>query len=86
VIQGDSFNRSRIATVVCVALSSNVAQAGVPGNVLLKAKATGLSKDSVALASQLLTLDRGALSACAGRLPPAALVEVLAGVQLVLGL
>lgn len=35
VIQCDAFNRSRIATVVCVPLTSNTGLAEVPGNVLL---------------------------------------------------
>ena len=47
VVQGDSFNRSRIATVVCVALTSNLKLAAAPGNVLVAARSSGLSKDSV---------------------------------------
>ncbi len=35
VIQGDGLNRSRMATVVCVALTSNLKWASAPGNVLL---------------------------------------------------
>jgi hypothetical protein len=37
-----------------------------PGNVLLKAKATGLPKDSVANVSQIVALDRGVLGTRAG--------------------
>ena len=48
VVQGDAFNRSRIATVVCVVLTSQLKWADAPGNVLLSARATGLPKDSVA--------------------------------------
>ena len=58
VVQGDAFNRSRISTVVCVALTSNLRWAEAPGNVLLSARLTGLPKDSVANVSQLVTLDR----------------------------
>jgi len=56
VAQGDALNRSRIRTVVCVPLTSNLVWADAPGNVLLPAKATGLSRDSVANASQLVAL------------------------------
>jgi hypothetical protein len=35
IVQGDAFNRSRIATVVCVPLTSNLRWADAPGNVLL---------------------------------------------------
>jgi mRNA interferase MazF len=48
VVQGDALNRSRIATVVCVALTSNLKWADAPGNVLLPASVTGLPKESVA--------------------------------------
>jgi|GEM_PF-4507431 len=54
----------------------------LPGNVLLPAKATGLPKDSVAVVSQIVTLDRGVLSARVGRLAEARLDDVLAGILL----
>jgi mRNA interferase MazF len=52
VVQGDSLNRSRVATVVCVPLTSNLRWSGAPGNVLLAARATGLPQDSVANVSR----------------------------------
>jgi mRNA interferase MazF len=42
VIQGDALNRSRIATVVCVPLTSNLRWADAPGNVALSKGVTGL--------------------------------------------
>ncbi len=62
VVQSDSFNRSKIATVVCVALTTNLRWADAPGNVLLTAEVTGLPKDSVANVSQIMTVDRGSNS------------------------
>ena len=85
VVQGDPFNRSRLATVVCVALTSNLRWADAPGNVLLPAKATGLPKDSVANVSQVVTLDRASLTERAGVLADKKLELVLLGVDLVLG-
>jgi mRNA interferase MazF len=85
VVQGEAFNRSRIATVVCVPLTGNLRWAEAPGNVLLTSSVTGLPKDSVANVSQLVTLDRGVLSGCAGRLPKAKLQLVLLGIDVVLG-
>jgi mRNA interferase MazF len=85
VVQGDAFNRSRIASVVCVALTSNLRWADAPGNVLLAARATGLPKDSVANVSQLVTLDREALTECVGALPAKKLELVLLGIDIVLG-
>ena len=85
VVQGSAFNRSRIATVVCVPLTSNLRWADAPGNVLLPARSTGLGRDSVANVSQLVTLDREALTERAGRLSAKQLSLVFVGVDLVLG-
>jgi mRNA interferase MazF len=85
VVQSDSFNRSRIATVVCVALTSNTRWAEAPGNVLLSAKATGLPKDSVANVSQLVTLDKASLTDRVGSLSDKKLELVLSGIDVVLG-
>jgi len=85
VVQGDAFNRSRIATVVCVALTSNPRWADAPGNVLLTARATGLPKDSVANVSQLVTIDREALTERVGALPAKKTELVLLGIDIVLG-
>jgi mRNA interferase MazF len=85
VVQGDTFNRSRIATVVCVALTSNLKWRDAPGNVYLDAGLTGLPKDSVVNVSAIVTLDKSALTECAGRLPPNKLQLVLAGIDIVLG-
>jgi len=85
VVQGDAFNRSRIATVVCVPLTSNLRWAEAPGNVRLGARLTGLPKDSVANVSQLVTLDREALTERVGVLPAKKLELVLLGIDVVLG-
>jgi mRNA interferase MazF len=85
VVQGDSFNRSRISTVVCVPLTSNVRLANAPGNVLLSAHATGLPRDSVANVSQIVTLDKDDLTDYVGDVSRGHLALVLAGIDLVLG-
>jgi len=85
VVQGDSFNRSRIATVVCVPLTSNRQWAGAPGNVMLKAKETGLDRDSVANASGVVALDKAQLDERVGRVSERKLKLVLAGIDVVLG-
>ncbi len=85
VVQGEAFNRSRIATVVCVALTSNLRWAEAPGNVVLEAGLTGLPKDSVANVSQIVTLDRGALTERVGALPADKLELLLLGIDIVLG-
>ena len=85
VVQSDAMNRSRIATVVCVALTSIVKWAGAPGNVLLASVATGLPKDSVANVSQIVTLDETLLTERAGKLSRKKLDSVLSGIDVVPG-
>jgi mRNA interferase MazF len=85
VVQCDAFNRSKIATVVCVPLTGNLRWATAPGNVLLAATTTGLERDSVANVSQVLTLDRADLTERVGRLGKAKLSAVLSGIDVVLG-
>ena len=84
VVQGNPLNRSRVATVVCVPLTSNLRWAEAPGNVLLRARSTGLPKDSDANVSQVLTIDRTLLSRQVGRLSSTQLDRVFAGIDIVL--
>jgi mRNA interferase MazF len=41
-MQGDALNRSRLATTVCVPLTTNLRRAEAPGNLLLAARLTNL--------------------------------------------
>jgi mRNA interferase MazF len=86
VVQADAFNRSRIATVIAVVLTSNLRLVEAPGNVLLAARESGLPRDSVANVSQVVTLDRAELVERAGRLSPRLMARVDGGLRLVLGL
>ena len=85
VVQGDALNRSRIATVVCVPLTSNLKWADAPGNVLLAARSTSLSKDSVANVSQIVALDKTTLTERVGKLSAAKVELLLSGINVVLG-
>lgn len=86
VLQADSFNRSRIRTVIGAIVSSNVALLDSPGNVLVRAGTVGLPKDSVVNVAQVVTVDRDYLQAKVGRVSPRLLAKVEAGLRLVLGL
>ncbi len=86
IVQADVFNRSRIATVLGVALTTNTGLAEAPGNVLLTSGETGLPKDSVANISQIVTADKRFLTERVSRLEPRALAPVEAGIRLVLNL
>jgi mRNA interferase MazF len=69
-----------------VPITSNVDRAGIAGNVLLPARASGLPKDSVAVPLGLELIDRSLLGARAGRLPAVLINDIDAGLRAVLGL
>jgi mRNA interferase MazF len=85
VVQGDALNRSHLATVVCVPLTSNLRWADAPGNVPLSGANAGLPRDSVANVSQIVTLDKTLLAERVGRLSASKLELVLTGIDIVLG-
>ena len=85
VVQGDALNRSRLATAVCVPLTSNLRWADAPGNVLLASGTTGLPQDSVANVSQVIALDRNLLDERASKLSRAKLELLLSGLDVILG-
>jgi len=86
VIQANDFNESRINTVVIVAITSNLRLAAAPGNVLGRKKDTGLPRDSVLNASQVLTVDKSRLTERVGVVAPKLLAQVADGLRLVLDL
>lgn len=85
VVQSESLNRSRISTVVCVPLTSNLKWRDAPGNVHLSARSTGLPKDSVANVSQIVTLDKPDLTERVGKISNRNLEAILVGIEVVLG-
>ena len=85
VVQGDSLNASRIATVICVPLTNNLRWANAPGNLSVSARLSGLAKDSVANVSQIISLDKELLTERVGKLPRAKIELLLAGIDVVLG-
>lgn len=86
VIQANAFNESRIHTAIVAAITSNLALASAPGNVRLRPRSSGLSKESVVNVSQILTLDKRLLTERVKRLDESLLADVDAGLRLSLGL
>jgi mRNA interferase MazF len=84
ILQGDALNRSNIATIICVPLTSNLRWADAPGNVVLPSRSTGLPKDSVANVSQIVALDRRVLTEQVGKISRRQLELVLAGLSTIL--
>lgn len=86
IVQADEFNRSRIGTVVAVALTSNSRLGAAPGNVTLSRRESRLARESVANVSQIVTLDRTLLTERVHRVADHLLRRVDEGLRLVLGL
>lgn len=84
IVQADSFNRSKIRTVLCAVITSNTRLADMPGNVLLDRSDSKLPKQSVINVSQVITLDRSVFVEHAGAISVPLLDEVRAGLKLVL--
>ena len=86
IVQAESFNRSRLRTVLAVVMTANPRLLEGPGNVLVPAADAGLPRYSVANVTQVVTLNRGDLIEHVGRLPPRLMARVDAGLRLVLDL
>ena len=84
IVQSDALNRSRIATVICVPLTSNLKWASAPGNLRLSARVTGLPKDSAANVSQIVSVDKALLTERVAKLPASKLELLLSGISLAL--
>jgi len=82
VIQNNVFNRSRINTAVVCALTSNLARAKAPGNVLLDSGEAGLPKQSVVVVSQIFTVDKSELTEHVGKLSGKRVRQILEGIKL----
>ena len=86
VIQSAAFNRSRLATAIVAAVTSNTDRASHPGNVFLPATLSGLTRDSAVNVTSVATIDKSRLEEHIGTLPPHLLAAIDDGLRLVLSL
>ena len=86
VVQADSFNQSRIQTLIVAVVTTNLRLAAVPGNVRLGRVEGGLQEESIVNVSQLLTIDKGYLDERLGSLSAVQMTAVDDGLRLVLSL
>jgi mRNA interferase MazF len=86
VISADTYNRSRLATVLAAVITSNTVLATMPGNVFLPSAATGLPRDSVVNITALVTLNKTDLTDHVGDTPPALVHAVDRGLRRALDL
>jgi mRNA interferase MazF len=86
VLQANPLNESRIATVMAVAVTSNLALADAPGNVRMGKSDSGLGKASVVNVAQLVTIDRSLLTQRVRALPGDVMRAVDEGLRMALAL
>lgn len=82
IVQNNVFNASKINTVVVCAVTSNLARAKAPGNILLKKGEGGLKKESVVNVSQMLTVDKSDLVEKTGAVSPSRIKQIIDGIKL----
>jgi mRNA interferase MazF len=81
VVQDDVFNHSRISTVVVCALTTNLAKATEPGNVLLEPGEGDLPRQSVVVVSQISSVEKSRLRERIGALSDARVEQIIAGLR-----
>ncbi len=86
IIQDDSFNRSKINTIIVIPFTTNLLLENAPGNVFIKKSDSGLSKDSILVVSQITTIDRARLIEPIKKLNKTDLEEIEEGLRLILNL
>ena len=86
IVQNDSFNESRINTVIVAIITSNLNLEAAPGNVLIEQRVSMLSNDSIVNVSQVLTIDRSLLTEVVSKLPDRIMDTIDDGLRLVMNL
>ena len=86
IIQANSYNDSRLSTVLVAVITSNTGLAAMPGNVFLPATGTGLPRDCVVNVTALVTLNKNDLVNQAGSVPDGLVEDIDRGLRRVLDL
>ena len=86
IIQTDDLNRSNMNTVIVIPLTTNLLLEHAPGNVLIHKNFSKLTKDSVAVVSQISVIDKRRLLKRESKLPSLLVDALEAGIKLILDL
>ncbi len=86
IVSSNEFNRSRIQTVICAVITSNLNLENAPGNFRIKKSRQGINRDSVVNISQLITLDKSFFTEQAGQLGSKEINRLNEALRLVLSL
>lgn len=83
VVQDDVFNHSRVSTVIVCALTTRLAKASEPGNVLLDQGEGDLPKQSVVVVTQVMSVEKSRLGQRIGALSAGRVDQIIAGLRFV---
>jgi mRNA interferase MazF len=86
IVQNDSYNESRIRTIVVLPITTNLRLSDAPGNVFIRKKESRLKNDSVIIVAQLYAIDRGRFKEKISRISNEIMIQVELGIKLVLGI
>ena len=86
IIQDDSFNKSKINTIIVIPLTTNLILGDSPGNIFIEKEESGLSKDSVLVVSQLSVIDKNRFIEYANKVTQKLIEKIESGIKLVLGI
>jgi mRNA interferase MazF len=86
IVQDDTFNESRIKTIVVIPLTTNLRLLDAPGNVLIRKKESKLIDDSVIIVAQLYAIDRERFKKKISKVTKEIMLQVEIGIKLVLGI
>jgi mRNA interferase MazF len=86
VVQSDEFNTSKINTVICAVITSNLALANVPPNWRLEIGDSKLKKTSAVNFSQLVTVDRQFFKEWVTMLPKSFLPKIDGSLMAIFGI
>jgi mRNA interferase MazF len=86
IVQDDSFNKSKIQTVIVASITTNINLIDAPGNVFLEMEESGLPKVGVVNISQISTIDKSRLIEKVCILSQSYMSEIDYGLKLVLNI
>lgn len=86
IVQSDKFNKSNLATVVGIVITTNMRLADIPGNVELAPQQSGLPRESVVNMTQIVTANRADLVELVGRVSARKMEQIENGLRMVLSL
>ena len=86
IIQADSFNKSKLNTIICAVITSNITLSKAPGNIRLTKSESKLPKESVINISQIITIDKSLLKKYVSSINETIIKKVESGIKIVLGI